>query len=349
MTIDTAVPGWHGLGLYAAPGAAIQVEVPESAVPLGLSVQIGSHTDELWHLDAWERSPQLVRRLPIRASRTAAANAFGGTVYIDVPEGAPARKVEVKVAGAVEAPRFQLGTTTRDEWKARVRQRPGPWAELEGHNVIFTVPSAAIRSLEDPEALMTLWDRIVAAQDTAVSLPGRRRPERIVADVQISAGYMHSGYPIMVPIDDSLRTALSVSRLKREGTWGHFHELGHNHQERDWTFDGTGEVTNNVLVLYVYDRVLGLPYDSGHEAIRDRRAREAKIRAHMAAGAPFDKWKEDPFLAPHDVHPALRGLRLEAVRGRLCRVPPPAGGGAAEVGRRQARPVAGAVLAGLRA
>ncbi|MHB1561572.1 MAG: M60 family metallopeptidase, partial [Isosphaeraceae bacterium] len=189
-----------------------------------------------------------------------------------------------------------LGVTSRDDWK-KLRQLAGPWAELEGHNVVFTVPSASIRSLDDPEALMTLWDRIVAAQDAAVSLPRRKRPERIVADVQISAGYMHSGYPIMVPIDDSLRTALSLDRLRREGSWGHFHELGHNHQEGDWTFDGTGEVTNNVLVLYVFDRVLGLPYDSGHAAIRDRKARADRIRAHIDAGAPFAKWKTDPFLA----------------------------------------------------
>ncbi|MHB1561573.1 MAG: M60 family peptidase N-terminal accessory domain-containing protein, partial [Isosphaeraceae bacterium] len=97
LAINTAVPGWHGLGLYAAPGASIRVEVPESAARLGLSVQIGSHTDELWHLDAWERAPQIVRRFPIRQARTEAACAFGGTVYIDVPEGIPARRVDVKV------------------------------------------------------------------------------------------------------------------------------------------------------------------------------------------------------------------------------------------------------------
>lgn len=296
IPIDTAVPGWHTLGLYAAPGASIRVEVPGSAAKLGLSVQIGSHTDELWHLNAWERAPQLVRRFPIRQARTEAASAFGGTIYIDVPERTPSRRIEVKVAGAVASPRFRLGITSRTEWK-KARQLAAPWAELEGHNVIFTVPSASIRSLDDPEALVTLWDRIVAAQDAAVSLPRRTRPERIVADVQISAGYMHSGYPIMVPIDDSLRTALSLARLRREGSWGHFHELGHNHQSGEWTFDGTGEVTNNVLVLYVFDRVLGLPFDSGHEAIRDRKARADRIRAHIAAGAPFAKWKADPFLA----------------------------------------------------
>lgn len=296
-TIDTAVPGWHGLGLYAAPGEAIDVTIPTSSVPLNLTVQIGSHTDTLWHLDSWERCPEVVRRYAIHRSRTDAANAFGGLIYIDVPEGTPARKVEVAVEGATAAPYYQLGSTSRDEWISTIRRRPAPWAELAGRNLILTVPSRAIRSLDDPEPLMKLWDRIVAAQDAFVSRPERRRPERIVADVQISAGYMHSGYPIMVPDDDSLTAALSEPRIRREGSWGYFHELGHNHQDGAWTFEGTGEVTNNVLVVYVYDRALGLRYDSGHPEIRDPHARAERIRSHMAAGAPFGKWKSDPFLA----------------------------------------------------
>jgi len=130
-----------------------------------------------------------------------------------------------------------------------------------------------------------------------VCRPRRERPERIVADVQISAGYMHAGYPIMIPIDDSIRIGLNERRLRREGAWGLFHELGHNNQSSDWTFEGAGEVTNNLLVLYVFDRVLGLPYDSGREQIRDPVARAVRIQAFMAKGAPFQDWKGDPFLA----------------------------------------------------
>ncbi len=108
---------------------------------------------------------------------------------------------------------------------------------------------------------------------------------------------MHSGYPIMIPIDDSIKVGLSEQRLRSEGAWGLFHELGHNHQSGDWTFNGTGEVTNNVLVLYVFDQVLGLPYDCGHEAIRDRDKRAKRIQEFIAKGAPFAEWKNDPFLA----------------------------------------------------
>jgi hypothetical protein len=118
-----------------------------------------------------------------------------------------------------------------------------------------------------------------------------------VADRQISAGYMHSGYPIMTPIDESMVVALDEARLRREGAWGHFHELGHNLQQPEWTFEGTGEVTNNVLAMYVYPEVLKLPFTSGHPAIRDPAVRAERLRKYLDAGAPFGKWKDDPFLA----------------------------------------------------
>jgi hypothetical protein len=297
VTINTAVPGWQSLGLYAAPGEKITVTVPRGAIGLNLAVQVGSHTDQLWNLDAWERLPQVVRRFPVTKTTTTAANALGGLVYIDVSDGTKPGKIAVTIKNVVEAPLYRLGTTTREEWQSRQRNRPAPWAEFVGKNVVFTFPSSFVRELDDPKGVITLWDEVIAAQDSFASSTPRKRPERVVADVQISAGYMHSGYPIMIPIDDSVPLGLSESRLRKEGAWGYFHEFGHNHQSGDWTFDGTGEVTNNLIVLYIFDKVLGQRFDSGHENIRDRDQRNRRIREFMAKGAPFDEWKKDPFLA----------------------------------------------------
>ncbi|WP_422929363.1 M60 family metallopeptidase [Singulisphaera sp. PoT] len=119
-------------------------------------------------------------------------------------------------------------------------------------------------------------------------------PRVIVADARISLGYMHSGNPIMGPIDASVKIALNEARLRQDGTWGHFHEIGHNHQHGDWTFDGMGGVTNNLIVLTNFDEVLGLRFDSGHENIRDRDLRNRRIREFMGKGSPFQEWKSDP-------------------------------------------------------
>jgi hypothetical protein len=113
-----------------------------------------------------------------------------------------------------------------------------------------------------------------------------------VADLQISAGYMHSGYPIMTHLDAAPRMASLEAMLK--GDWGLVHELGHNHQRAEWTFEGTGEVTNNLWSLYLLEVCCKIPLSDGHPALKDR---AAKARAHIDAGADFGAWKKDPFLA----------------------------------------------------
>lgn len=296
--IDTKIPGWHSLGLYAAPGAKITVTVAEADVSLGLAVRIGCHTDGLWHHDRWNRLPEITRRFPIEGPKTIAANAVGGLVYIDVPGNIKDPKsIRVSVAGAIPSPLFQLGQTTKDDWIKSIRNRPAPWAELAGKQVILSVPANLIRDLDDPEPLMEWWDAVVESQVALARTSDLRRPERIVADRQISAGYMHSGYPIMTHIDDATKTSLNLAKLKAEGTWGFLHELGHNFQSGAWTFAGTGEVTNNLLVVHTFDTLLKLPYDSGHGAIKGKAMRTDRIRKHIEEGAPFDKWKSDPFLA----------------------------------------------------
>jgi len=79
------------------------------------------------------------------------------------------------------------------------------------------------------------------------------------------------------------------------GVWGLFHELGHNHQNYDWTFRGTGEVTVNLFSLYIMDTVCEVE-GKGHPSITDR-ARKRNTDRYFADGCDFEKWKRDPFLA----------------------------------------------------
>jgi hypothetical protein len=298
VLVRTSVPGWHSTGLYAAPGEAVAVAVPEAAAGKGLAVRIGAHSDGLGGLATWRRCPEIVRTFPLAAAVTRAANAFGGLIYIDVSGRPGLGAVEVRIGGAVEAPLFVLGKTAADEWRRQVRIRPGPWAELATDKVILTVPSKVVRGLDDPEDLMKFWDRVLDACAELAGRPTERsRPERYVADVQISAGYMHSGYPIMVLLDMP-EVMVDKARLMANGhggVWGLFHELGHNHQAGDWTFDGAGEVTENLFSLYVMEKACGLPPLSGHGAVTPK-ARAKAVAAYFAAGPDFARWKQDPFL-----------------------------------------------------
>jgi hypothetical protein len=209
--------------------------------------------------------PEITVSQPLDAPETRVANAFGGPVYLEVPEKASGFMLPVTIKGAVGAPRFVLGKTSHEEW-LRQRAKAAPWTELECGRVVLSVPSEHVRKLDDPTPLAHFWDRVVEAEDELAGTAHlRRRPERIVADVEISAGYMHSGYAIMTHLDAAAQ-GTDLEKMKA-GAWGYFHELGHNHQSTDWTFEGTTEVTCNLFSLYVCEKLCGLPPGTGHEAM----------------------------------------------------------------------------------
>jgi len=296
LQFAASTPGWHSTGLYVPPGEVVELRRDGRAA--GWTVRVGCHTDRLWSKARWERWPEVSRTwaLGTRSALTL-ASPFGGLLYLEPGEGA--QDLELVVAGVVEAPRFDLADPASVEGWATRRAAPGPWAELQGRRLILTVPSAAVRALDDPATLLAWWDRVVASHDALAQLPLGARAERVVADVQLSGGYMHSGYPIMTHLDvatgrdGQLAKVLDLERLKREGSWGHFHELGHNRQEGAWTFAGTGEVTCNLFTLYAMDTVVGIePWE--HPWLAGGRERSPQ---HLAAGAPFRAWKQDPGVA----------------------------------------------------
>jgi hypothetical protein len=304
VEIDLARPGWHSTGLYARPGVAVEASVelvpttsnqatpPPPTPGPGIELQIGCHSDRLWHLDAWPRVPDIVRRAPFEAGLCTLASAFGGLVYVCVEQPRPGR-ARVALKRAIEAPHYVRGQGTPESWRAMLRSG-APWGELATDKVILTLPIWALRRVRDPEPLLAFWDQVLdGAADLAARPRTRERPERYVADVEISAGYMHSGYPIMTHLDAAERL-VDLELLRTKGDWGLFHELGHNHQEPEWTFEGTVEVTCNLFSLYLQDRLTKTPGLEAHEALAER---EKRTRAHLAKGAPFAAWQQDPFLA----------------------------------------------------
>ncbi|CAN5441938.1 hypothetical protein BH11ARM2_BH11ARM2_25580 [soil metagenome] len=289
-TIDATVPQWHTFGAYAAPGETVEIRIPDALLAAGPKLRIGLHTDENWALDKWTRHPSISAETTIVGTTTRFQSPFGGIVALELekPVSGP-QKIELR--NVVRSARFVLGKTTPAQWE-KERQAPAPWAEIGGQHLILTVPRANAVALEDPTEIAKLWDSVLKVDG---DLDGRGifpRPERIVPDRQISAGYMHSGYPIMTWID-VVDLSLNAERMRKEGSWGHFHELGHNRQEEAWTFDGTGEVTNNLYTLRCMEQISGQGLWS---RIGDEKTK-ARVAAYKAKGSPFKEWKDDPFLA----------------------------------------------------
>lgn len=291
---DAEQEGWQSTGLYVDAGSMVLLGYSGEAA--GWSYRIGAHKDLIWHKDRWPRWPSVSRSGALAHRIT---SPFGGLLYVQA-DPAIAEDLGLIVMGAYEAPWWRDGVTTDGAWQ-RNRAAPGPWAELQGKYLILTVPSASVRDLEDPAALMAWWDRVVEEQHALAGEDPPARPERFVADVLISAGYMHAGYPIMMHLDvadtrdDGKRPAvlLDLEELQSKGNWGCFHELGHNRQKPTWTFGGTGEVTNNLFSLHSGEVMSGItPWDNPW-----LQNQKLAGRAYLRDGADFAVWKRKPGIA----------------------------------------------------
>lgn len=270
--------GWQSTGLYANAGEMVTV-TPLAPLPEGVTVEIriGCHTHDRLseHFTQWDRFPAVVRSFALGAEATPVASAFGGTIFVEVTntgELRRARKAEVRLRfdQAVEAPLFVLEDTRRGDWRT-VRSAPAPWGELAGNGLVLHVPSEHLRNMKDPTSLMEWWDKVVAAQDELVGWPKRTSPERVVFERQMGGAWGYSGYPIMIDMS-GMEGAIDLSGLRKDGNWGIFHEIGHNHQSDQWTFTQNKlleqtEVTVNFFSLYCMEHIVRKPRGMGHPAI----------------------------------------------------------------------------------
>jgi hypothetical protein len=257
---------WHPTGLYAPPGEAISIEVPEDARGAGLFVRVGAHQDNSNPKAAsFGRTPaNLTHSWALDREQVRVANPFGGPIYIEVPRRAegphtaptprPTLGATVHISGAVAAPMFVLGRTTPEEW-LEARRAPAPWAELVSDHIALTVPSDQVRGMTSPAELMQFWEQSATLVHELGA--GEFTAERLVWDPAISAGSMHSGHPIMC--QGGLDAIVNLEKLRAGDVWGFFHEMGHNQQYGGWTPKGQGEVTCNWFPMYVRSQGLGLP------------------------------------------------------------------------------------------
>lgn len=266
VKVPLRAPRWFFTGMYAPPGEIIRIQT--STELKGASVIIGCHRDNIAgsKREKTHRFPLISNTHKVEKTTMEVANPFGGLIYINVPdkkEWANSRSsARVEISGAVEAPLFILGETTPEEW-LRIRKAPAPWGEIDGKSHCAAARSARFKEMDfaTAKALAEYWDKAVDLQDWLCGWAPRRSPERMVPDAEITAGSGHSGYPYMGYLDWESWTDLK--KITTNGSWGHFHELGHNHQSGAWTFAGYGEVTNNVMALLCQEKLADITLDSG--------------------------------------------------------------------------------------
>ncbi len=305
---DPFAPTMYSTGLYAAPGEVIAVDVPAELAGK-LQVKIGCHEDNLneWvaATEAWRRLPLLVNDTALKTTHTLASNPFGGLIYITCPTKEAAWTADITISNAVMSPQYVLGRTTDKEWEKMLADSGAPWGEMGSSKIIIMLPTAVLKKIHDPARRMELWNNVIGAEMDLAQLPMPfYRAQRLVTDVHIGGGFMHSGYPIMVhhcpelgmSTEDFISNPEQFAAPANGGpNWGFFHEIGHNMQNQDWVFDGTTEVTVNLFSLYCFDKIAA-GRDNAHPGVSNA-GTQKMLAKYFSKKADFKKWQSDPFLA----------------------------------------------------
>nr|XP_060633968.1 TRPM8 channel-associated factor homolog [Anolis sagrei ordinatus] len=275
---------WRSTGFYLPPGKTATLVFPSNVINSNLQVQIGCHSDDLSEAEQWKRAPVVIRRFEVKNPRMEVSSLWGGLIYVIVPAETSLGPISITIEGAVKAPYFKHGDTSLSAWQNTIRNSTAPWTELETENVILTVPTEDAKKIDNPDSLFTIWDNMMRAVAKLASVsPVFPRPERLVADVQTSVGWMHAGYPIMYHLD-SVQEMTDVKSIHDNGLWGAIHELGHNQQQSGWEFPPhTTEATNNLWSVYVNETVLHVPRERAHPELAPE-LRKERIEKYVRTG-----------------------------------------------------------------
>ncbi len=294
--------GWQTTGVYARAGETISLLVTGLSPGEKAIVRLGAHRDNLIHsgLDALERWPVISAEIPLVEGKADFFCRYSGPIYLDVPENR-AQSLFISVEGGMEMPVWRPGMDAA-AFRKKLRDTACPLVELQGRHIIFTQSRASLPKRVNPQAIMDWWDRVALLVPELLGDKPKNRPERFVADRQISWGYMHAGYPIMTLLDvetyqmggEGKGPEWAGFNLLENGAWGHFHELGHNYQEAAWTFSNAKEVSVNLFTLFVMEKQLGI------KAIEHRYlTRHSKAVEEFLKTPSWEAWSKNPFVALH--------------------------------------------------
>lgn len=163
--------------------------------------------------------------------------------------------------GGTPNPLFILGKHTTKDWKRMLAENPDPYAiEMKGENSLLTMhPETVAEHLkqEDPAALLKKHDEIIniehkisgLSKDGAGVANQGKHSIHFVED-WYTDDYMYATYYRTAYSKGNLESVLNLEELTNDG-WGPWHEVGHQHQQDTWLWDGLGEVTVNIYSLAV--------------------------------------------------------------------------------------------------
>ncbi len=234
-------------GIYVKPGEEVVIQV-EGAQQI--KAYIGTYSYE-------KEEP---KQFNLNPGENKISSSNGGLLYFYNYHNTGEVVAKVKKGGTPN-PLFILGKHTTKDWKRMLAENPDPYAiEMKGENSLLTMhPETVAEHLkqEDPAALLKKHDEIIniehkisgLSKDGAGVANQGKHSIHFVED-WYTDNYMYATYYRTAYSKGNLESVLNLEELTNDG-WGPWHEVGHQHQQDTWLWDGLGEVTVNIYSLAV--------------------------------------------------------------------------------------------------
>ncbi|AVP46055.1 putative mucin/carbohydrate-binding domain-containing protein [Bacillus cereus] len=234
-------------GIYVKPGEEVVIQVEGTQQ---IKAYIGTYSYE-------KEEP---KQFNLNPGENKISSSNGGLLYFYNYHNTGEVVAKVKKGGTPN-PLFILGKHTTKDWKRMLAENPDPYAiEMKGENSLLTMhPETVAEHLkqEDPAALLKKHDEIIniehkisgLSKDGAGVANQGKHSIHFVED-WYTDDYMYATYYRTAYSKGNLELVLNLEELTNDG-WGPWHEVGHQHQQDTWLWDGLGEVTVNIYSLAV--------------------------------------------------------------------------------------------------
>ncbi|MCU5487271.1 M60 family metallopeptidase [Bacillus cereus] len=269
-------------GIYVKPGEEVVIQVEGTQQ---IKAYIGTYSYE-------KEEP---KQFNLNPGENKISSSNGGLLYFHNYHNTGEVVAKVKKGGTTN-PLFILGKHTTKDWKRMLAENPDPYAiEMKGENSLLTMhPETVAEHLkqEDPAALLKKHDEIINIEHKisglskgGVGVANQGKHSIHFVEDWYTDNYMYATYYRTAYSKGNLGPVLNLEELTNDG-WGPWHEVGHQHQQNTWLWDGLGEVTVNIYSLAVQTTF-------GHKTRLEQEGRYEAAFAYL--GKPDAQEKMDVF------------------------------------------------------
>ncbi|TGZ65465.1 hypothetical protein CRM22_005866 [Opisthorchis felineus] len=246
---------------YAKPGRGFSWTILENSHPnfQNQHIRVNWQTDRIEHHDSWLRMPVVTTTRPLSAQGHI-ASPHGGPIFLQLPAGV---NITIRLENVYKHPYVDLRDPKSIERFPAVveKYRDMPWTLVNGDRLITSLLTSDVIVSNTTNML-----RGGHYMDKAIKMihnyrgtdHTNTRQMAFACDVQISAGWGHSGYPMMGFLGWSWIYVHWENIVSCGGSHPFVHEFGHNLQVGPATLLHGGETTNEVNLIYSSEQIFGV-------------------------------------------------------------------------------------------